>query len=85
MNFGNSQFNGNQFCGNIFNQQYVSQSNYMQHRSEIARYQANQNIEVGKVVKAMHDLCEAAKKLDAQHYEQAMILCLAEIAREYGW
>lgn len=80
MNFGN-----NQFCGNIFNQQYVSQNNYMQLQYEIAKYQANQNNEVAKAVKAMHDLCEAVKNMDTEHQQQAAELCLAEIAREFEW
>lgn len=80
MNFGN-----NQFCGNMFNQQYVSQNNYAQLQYEIAKYQANQNNEVCKAVNAMHDLCEAVKNMDADHQQQAAALCLAEIAREFGW
>ena len=80
MNFGN-----NQFCGNIFNQQYVSQNNYMQLQYEIAKYQANQNNEVAKAVKAMHDLCKAVKNMDTEHQQQAVELCLAEIAREFEW
>ncbi|MCM1296490.1 MAG: hypothetical protein NC311_13210 [Muribaculaceae bacterium] len=80
MTFGN-----NQFYNNIFNQQYVSQSSYIQRQNEIARYQANQNNEVTKAVKAMHDLCEATKNMDAEHQQQAMLLCLAEAAREFGW
>ena len=38
-----------------------------------------------KAVKAMHDLCEAVKKMDAEHQQQAAALCLAEVAREFGW
>ncbi len=80
MNFGN-----NQFCGNMFNQQYVSQNNYAQLQYEINRYQANQSNEVIKAVKAMHDLCDAVKNMDTEHQQQATALCLAEIAREFGW
>ncbi len=78
-------YNNNSFYGNIFNQEYVSQSNYIQLQNEIARYRANQNNEVAKAVKAMHDLCEAVKNMDAEHQQQATALCLAEIAQEFGW
>ncbi len=78
-------FGNNQFCGNVFNQQYVSQNNYAQLQYEIRRYQANQSKEVSKAVKAMHDLCDAVKNMDAEHQQQAAVLCLAEIAREFGW
>lgn len=77
-------YNNNSFYGNIFNPQYVSRDNYARHQAEIASYQANQDIEVTKAVKAMHDLCEAVNKMDADHQQQAMVLCLAEIAREFG-
>lgn len=80
MNFWN-----NQFCGNIFNQQYVSPTNYAQLQAEIARYQNAQSNEVIKAVKAIHDLCEAVKNMDEEHQQQAADLCLAEIAREFMW
>ncbi len=73
------------FYNNMFNQQYVSPNNYVQLQAEIARYQNAQSNEVCKVVKAMHDLCEAVKNMDADHQQQAAALCLAEIAREFGW
>lgn len=73
------------FYNNMFNQQYVSPNNYVQLQAEIARYQNAQSNEVSKAVKAMHDLCEAIKNMDADHQQQAAALCLAEIAREFGW
>ena len=75
----------NQFCGNIFNQQYVSPNNYAQLQAEIARYQNAQNVKVVNAVKAIHDLCEAVKNMDVEHQRQAMCLCLDEIAREFKW
>lgn len=72
------------YYNHIFNPQYVSRSNYLQLQNEIARYQANQNFEVVKAVKAMHDLCEAIKNMDTEHQEQAAGLCLAEIVREFN-
>lgn len=73
------------FYNNMFNQQYVSPNNYFQMQNEIARYQNAQNNEVMKAVKAMHDLCEAVKKMDPEHQQQASALCLAVIAAERGW
>ena len=48
-------------------------------------YQQEQSNEVRNVVKAVHDLCEAYKKLDPQHQQQAFALALNEMAREFGW
>lgn len=78
-------FYNNRFCGNMFNQQYVSPNNYVQLQNEIYRYQASQNNEVMKAVRAMHDLCEAVKNMDLEHQQQAAVMCLAEVAREFGW
>ena len=72
------------YYNHIFNPQYVSRYNYLQMQNEIARYKANQSIEVAKAVKAMHDLCEAIKKMDMEHQQQAAGLCLAEIVNEFN-
>ena len=48
----------NLFYDQMFNPQYVNQSNY--HALIQQRYENEQNEEVAKVVKAFHDLCEAA-------------------------
>ena len=47
--------------------------------------EAEQNEEVAKVVKAFHDLCEAASKLDPQHQQIAFQACLAQFAVEQRW
>ena len=49
------------------------------------QYQAKQNEEVSKAVKAIHDLCEAVKQLDDRHQQIAFSACLAEISREFNW
>ena len=43
-------------------------------------YQQEQSNEVRNVVKAVHDLCEAYKKLDPQHQQEAFYAALAEFA-----
>ena len=48
-------------------------------------YQQAQSKEVCNVAKAVHDLCEAYKKLDPRHQQQAFFIALAEVANEFGW
>mgnify|MGYP004493541423 FL=1 len=65
---------------------YVNQSFYQSIPSQTMwRYQQDQNAEVQKAVKAIHDLCEAVNKLDAEHQQQAFCVCLGIIAAELGW
>ena len=67
----------------MFNPQYVNLEYYR--RVEQMQYQAKQNEEVANAVKAIHDLCEAVKKLDDQHQQIAFSACLAEMAKELDW
>ena len=73
----------NTFYNQIFNPQYVNLQYYRQ--IEKLQYEAKQKEEVAKAVKAIHDLCEAVKQLDDQHYQVAFSACLAEMAREFNW
>ena len=75
----------NQFYNQFFNKQYVNPDYYRQSQEQITQYQQEQSKEVQNVVKAVHDLCDAYKKLDPQHQQQAFYLALAEMARESGW
>ena len=75
----------NQFYNQFFSPQYVTPEYYRQVQPQIAQYQQEQNKEVYNVVKAVHDLCQAYKKLDSQHQQQAFCLALAEMAKESGW
>ena len=74
-----------EFYTKMFNQTYVNQSYYQQNQAQVQRYQQEQNCEVLKATKAFRDLCEAVKKMDVQHQEQAFYLCLAEMANQFGW
>lgn len=73
------------FNNQMFNPQYVNQQYYNSVREEILKYNYEQNKEVANAVKAMHDLCEAVKKLDSQHQQTAFYACLAEMAKEMNW
>lgn len=73
------------FNNQMFNPQYVNQQYYNSIREEILKYNYEQNKEVVNAVKAMHDLCEAVKKLDSQHQQTAFYACLAEMAKEMNW
>ncbi|WP_295093662.1 hypothetical protein [Ruminococcus sp.] len=75
----------NQFYNQFFNPQYVNPDYYRQNQEQIMHYQQEQCKEVRNVVKAVHDLCEAYKKLDPQHQQEAFCAALTEFARESGW
>lgn len=73
------------FYTQFFNPQYMNSSYYWQNQEQIVYYQQEQSKEVCNVAKAVHDLCEAYKKLDPQHQQQAFFIALAEVANEFGW
>ena len=75
----------NLFYNQFFNQQYVTPSYYNRIQNQVDQYQQEQTEEVKKVVKAVHELCEAYQKLDNEHQWQAFYLALAEMAGELGW
>ena len=75
----------NQFYNQFFNQQYVTPIYYNQIQNQIAQYEHEQTQEVRKVVKAVHELCEAYQKLDNDHQYQAFCMALAEMAAMSGW
>lgn len=73
------------FQERMFNPTYVSRDYYNQIQAQINEYNFQQNIEVGKAVKATHDLCDAIKKMDESHQQGAFYACLATMAQEFGW
>ena len=77
--------NNNVFCDKFFNREFVNQEYYQQCQEHIRQYQNEQDKEIQNVVKAVHDLCEAFKKLDSQHQQKAFYLSLDEMARELRW
>jgi hypothetical protein len=73
------------FQNQMFNPQYVNPQYYYTVKDEITSDNDEQCQEVANAVKAIHDLCEAVKKLDSQHQQTAFYACLAEMAKEFGW
>lgn len=73
-------FNQQMFNPNTVNPQY-----YQSIRNQIQAYHANQDLEVAKAVKAVHDLCEAVKKMDEPHQKEAFFLCLGQMAADMNW
>lgn len=67
----------------VFNPSYVNHPCYPPIQSQsMAQYQKNQDAQVQKIVKATHDLMEAARNLDSEHQREAAGICLAIIAAE---
>ena len=66
----------------IFNQQYVNQS-YLQ-QLQIQQYHAEQQKEIVKAVKALHDYCDAARKIAPEYQELALQKCIEAVVMEMG-
>lgn len=73
------------FREKMFNPAYMSRNYCNQVQAQINNYNFQQDIEVGKVVKAIHDLCDAVKNIDESHQQEAFCLCLAVMVQEFGW
>ena len=73
-------FNEQMFNPNTVNQQY-----YDSVKAQIEQYNRNQDIEILKAVNAVHDLCEAVKKMDTAHQQTAFLACLQQMAIEMNW
>ena len=74
-----------EFYNQLFNPQYVNPQYYQVIKRQIEQYNYEQNKEVANVVKAVHDLCDAMKKLDPEHQQIAFNACIAQMAKELGW
>lgn len=71
------------FNNMMFNPQYVNADYYNQIRQ--FEYNQNQDKKVGDAIKAAHDLCDAIKDMDQEHKQQALLCCLAVMAKEFHW
>jgi len=71
------------FQSRMFNPQYVNPNYY--HALVQQQYEADQNKKVVDAVKAIHDLCEAVKGMDAAHQEIAFRACVTQMGIELGW
>ena len=66
----------------IFNQQYVNPNYLLQLQQQ--QYHAEQHLEIQKAVKALHDYCDAARKIAPEYQQQAFCACAAAILEEMG-
>ena len=73
----------NTFCNQMFNPQYVNPDYY--HELQRQQYEFDQQKGIVNAVKAIHDLCEAVKKIDANHQQQAVNACVLQLAKELNW
>lgn len=73
------------FNNQMFNPQTVNPQYYHSIQGQIPTYGSNQDLEVAKAVKAIHDLCEAVKKMDESHQKAAFWLCLQQMAIDFNW
>ena len=64
----------------IFNQRYVQPEYYNQLR--LQEYQAQQHHEIEKAVKALHDYCDAARKIAPEYHSIALQKCIEAILLE---
>lgn len=71
--------NYNTYPYGIFNPQYLSQ---FQSQQMEAQRNLEQQTNIRDMVKAISDLCEAARKVDADYQQTAMNCCLAEVLRQ---
>ena len=69
----------------MLNPQTVNPQYYHSIQHQIPSYGSNQDLEVAKAVKAIHDLCEAVKKMDESHQQAAFCLCLQQMAIDFNW
>ncbi len=73
------------FNDQMFNPSTVNPCNYQAVRGQIPQLLGNQDIEVMNAVKAVHELCQAVKKLDESHQRTAFLLCLDQMATDFNW
>ena len=73
------------FYDQMFNPNTVNPQYYNSVRSQFPLTDWEQNIEIVKAVKAVHDLWEAVKKMDLPHQQVAFIACLQQMGNDMGW
>lgn len=74
----------NTFYNQMFNPQYVNPNYYFEVMKQ-KQNKSTQTEEIEKAVNAMHDLCEALKKIDDKYQQEAFNACLAEMALQFKW
>ncbi len=73
------------FNEQMFNPATVNPQYYDSVRKQAEQYEWKQNEEIINAVKAVHDLCDAVKKMDMAHQQTAFLACLQQMAVEFNW
>lgn len=66
----------------IFNQQYVNHNYLLQIQQQ--KYHTEQQMEIQKAVQALHDYCDAARKIAPEYRQMAVQKCIEAIVLEIG-
>lgn len=70
----------NQYPYNLFNPSYIN--NYNSQQMEAQRKHWEQQGKIRDLIKALHDLLDAAKDISPEYQQQAFEACCAEIAAQ---
>ena len=71
--------NMNPLYEQMFNDQYVNEQ-FLRNMQQ--QYQLQQQTEIQKAVKAIHDYCEAARKISPEYQQEAFRLCGLAVLEE---
>lgn len=64
----------------MFNPQYVNEDYIKQVKYQ--HFQAEQQVEIAKAVKAIHDYCDAARKIAPEFQSEAFYQCAIAVLQE---
>ena len=65
----------------MFNPQYVNHD-YLKQLSQQEQYALEQRQEIAKAVKALHDYCDAVRKIAPEYQQEAFYACAAAVLEE---
>ena len=72
---------------NLFNQNYINEQQYyelLKQKNQIEqqiKFEQEQQVEIGKMLKALNDFFDAAQKIAPQYQNHASNLCIWEICK----
>lgn len=72
---------------NLFNQNYINEQQYyelLKQKNQIEqqiKFEQEQQVEIGKMLKALNDFFDASQKIAPQYQNQASNLCIWEICK----
>ena len=70
----------NMLFDQMFNNQYVNE-NYIRN-IQIEQFRIEQQVEIQRAVKAIHDYCDAARKIAPEYQQEAFRLCGLAVLEE---